>query len=203
MKQTLKTKISIAILGTFMALSVMVPKPAMAGVDPFIGELMLFGGNFCPRTWANADGQLLSISQNNALFSLYGTFYGGDGRTTFGLPDLRGRAPIHIGQGPGLANYAQGQRGGAESLTVGISNMPSHNHEVQGTNQRANKGGPGTDFLAGQDPGRPIYHDGPPNRIMDPAMITNTGGDQPISKRSPYLALRWCVALQGTYPSRN
>jgi len=184
-----------------MAFSVMAPKPAAAGNDPFIGELMLFGGNFCPRGWAKSDGQLLAISSNSALFSLFGTIYGGDGRTSFALPDLRGRGPIHVGQGPGLANYTQGQRGGAENLTVQLNNMPSHNHEVQATNQIGNKGGPGTDFLAAT--GTLIYHEGPPNRIMDPAMITDTGGGQAITKRSPYLALRWCVALQGTYPSRN
>ncbi len=148
MKHTLKIKICSIALGSMMAFSVLAPKPAAAGAFPFIGELMLFGGNFCPRGWTNADGQLLAISANSALFSLYGTTYGGDGRTTFGLPDLRGRAAIHTGQGPGLANYAQGQKGGTENLTVQTTNMPSHNHNVQATNAIANKNGPGTDFLA-------------------------------------------------------
>ncbi len=186
-----------------MAFSVLAPKPAAAGADPFIGELMLFGGNFCPRGWTNADGQLLAISANSALFSIYGTMYGGDGRTTFGLPDLRGRAPISTGQGPGLANYPQGQRGGAENLTVQTANMPSHNHNVQATNAIADKNSPESDFLAITSLTQDIYHDGPPNKIMDTAMITPTGGGQAITKRSPFQVIRWCVALVGTFPSRN
>jgi len=203
MKNTLKTKIFSLTAGLMMTSALMAPTPAMAGPDPFIGELMLVGYNFCPRSWADADGQLLSISQNTALFSLYGTTYGGDGRTTFALPDLRGRAPIHNGNGPGLQNYRLGQRGGTESLTVLSSNMPSHNHNVQATDAQGDKKGPGLDFLAKDNNGVTIYHNGPPNKLMDPAMITNTGGGQAISKRSPFLAMRWCVALQGVFPSRN
>ncbi len=190
-----------------MAFSVLTAKPAAAGVDPFLGELMLFGGNFCQRGWKDANGQLLAISSNQALFSLYGTTYGGDGRTTFGVPGLRGRTAIHTGQGPGLANYRQGVKGGAENLTVQIANMPAHNHNVQATNATADKNGPGSDFLAitkavnGMEVD--IYHDGPPNKVMDTAMITQTGGGQAISKRSPYQVIRWCVALVGVFPSRN
>jgi len=202
-KHAMKAKICSIILGSMMSLSLMAPNPAVAGNDPLLGELMLVGFTFCPRGWTEANGQLLPIAQNTALFSLYGTTYGGDGRTTFALPDLRGRAPIHYGQGPGLQNYAQGQRGGAEDLTVGINNMPSHNHEVQATNSFADKPGPGDKLLAADDNGINKYYEGPPNRTMSTNMITNTGGGQPIAKRSPYLAMRWCVALVGVYPSRN
>ena len=163
---------------------------------------MLVGFNFCPRGWTPANGQLLPISQNTELFAIYGTIFGGDGRSTFALPDLRGRAPIHLGQGPGLANYREGQRGGAESLIVQLNNMPSHNHGVQGTNSTTNLPGPGTDLLARNETA-PQYHNGPANVTMDSTMITNTGGGQAIAKRSPFLTLQWCVALQGLFPSRN
>ncbi|MEX0408466.1 tail fiber protein [Aquibium sp. LZ166] len=176
--------------------------PANAQAEPFIGQLMLFGGNFCPRGWGRADGSLLAISQNTALFSILGTTYGGNGQTTFALPDLRGRAPIHNGTGPGLTNYILGQTGGAESLTIGINNMPPHNHSVRATSSDANKKGPANDFLGANDTS-PQYHDGPADKVMDPAMIANTGGGQAIGKRSPYLALMWCVALVGIYPSQN
>lgn len=204
MKHTIKTKICSITLGSIMAVSLMAPRLAAAGAEPFVGELMLFGGTYCPRDWANADGQLLAISQYQSLFALYGTTYGGDGRTSFALPDLRGRSPINLGQGPGLANYTQGQRGGAESVSVQTANMPSHNHIVNGTNAIGNLPGPGSDFLAKADTGQTnIYHNGPANVTMDPGMIANTGGSQPISKRSPYLTMRWCVALQGIFPPRN
>jgi microcystin-dependent protein len=180
----------------------MAPKPAVAQSEPILGQLMLVGFNFCPRGWANADGQLLPISSNTALFSLYGTIYGGNGQTTFGLPDLRGRAPISVGQGPGLESYTQGQSGGAESLSVAVANMPSHNHRVQATNSIGNLPGPGTDFLAKTNGTPLLYHNGPPTIMMDPAMIADTGDSEPIAKRSPYLTMRWCVALQGSYPSR-
>lgn len=175
---------------------------AAAQSEPFVGQLMVTGANFCPRGWARADGQLIAIQTNTALFSLLGTTYGGNGQTTFALPDLRGRGPIHNGQGPGLTNYLQGQIGGTEQLTVGITNMPSHNHAVQATNEYADKGGPGGKFL-GSDPELHAYHEGPANKIMNSAMITNTGGGQPIAKRSPYLTMMWCIALYGIYPPRD
>jgi len=106
--------------------------PSRNGAEPFIGEISMFGGNFAPRNWAFCDGQLLAISQNTALFSLLGTIYGGDGRTTFALPDLRGRVPIHSGNGPGLSNYRVGQKGGTETVTLNVTQIPSHNHTVKG-----------------------------------------------------------------------
>jgi microcystin-dependent protein len=113
------------------------PQAALAGPEPFIGEIMLTGANFCPRGWADANGQLLAVAQNAALFSLLGTTYGGDGRTTFGLPDLRGRVAIHTGQGPGLSNRNQGSKSGAENHTLTVSEMPQHTHGLRGSNNAA------------------------------------------------------------------
>ena len=187
----------------FAAMTAVVSPSAHAQYEPFIGQLMLVGFTYCPRTWTEAAGQLLPITGNEALFSLYGTTFGGDGRTTFALPDLRGRAPISFGQGPGLQqNYQMGQFGGTESLTVGIANMPPHSHDVNVSVQDADKNGPSTDFLA-KNTNVAIYNDGPPDAVMDPRMIGSTGNGQPIQKRSPYLTMRWCVALQGIYPPRS
>lgn len=189
---------SLSVVATFASMS-----PAAAQSEPFLGQLMLTGANFCPRGWAQADGQILSISQNTALFSLLGTTYGGNGQTTFALPDLRGRAPIHQGTGPGLSPYVEGQVGGQESFTLTISQMPAHNHGVQATNVTGDKGGPQGRYLAGQVGDNNPYHDGPPNRVMAADMTQPTGGSQPVAQRGPYLTMMWCIALQGIFPSRN
>ena len=173
-----------------------------ASADPYIGEIMLVGYNFCPQNWLPADGALLSISNYSALFSLFGTAYGGDGISTFALPDLRGRAPIHRGTGNGLKNYNIGNTGGSEYISITLNNMPMHNHIINSTNQVGDKNGPGGDFLAVASDAGANYHDGPPNRTMDPGMVSNTGGSVPIETRSPYLTMTYCVALTGIYPSR-
>lgn len=206
MKHIIKNKIYTLTLGSVMSLGVLVSNQAVAGPDAYLGEVTLVGFNFCPRGTIAAEGQLLPIAQNSALFSLYGTQYGGDGRTTFAMPDLRGRAPIHAGTGPGLTPYTIGQRGGSESLTVGVNNMPAHNHGVQATNDFANKPGPGNKLLAADNTGVNKYTtvDGSTSfKTMNSAMITNTGGGQAITKRSPYLAMKWCVNSVGIFPSRN
>lgn len=207
MKRKFKSKILPMALGSLAVASFLVPSQASAqgGGNQFLGQLMQVGYTFCPRDWTEANGQLLAISSNSALFSLYGTTYGGDGRTTFALPDLRGRAPIHTGQGPGLANYALGSKAGRESFSLTNANqLPSHNHNVQATDAPADLKGPGLKFLAKvPSTDESIYHNGPPNKLMDPLMITNTGSSAPVSKRSPYLTMRWCVALTGIFPSRN
>ncbi|GAA6134131.1 tail fiber protein [Oceaniserpentilla sp. 4NH20-0058] len=204
MKPQFNIKKTSMILGLALSASVLSSKPAFAGPDPFLGEMMLVGYQFCPRNWMEANGQLLAISQFSALFSLYGTTYGGDGRTTFGLPDLRGRAPIHYNNQSniGLKQYPLGQKSGYESLTVTVANMPSHSHDLNATNETATKNGPGTDIFAIPNDGTDIYHEGPANKVMDPSTIGNTGGGLPIEYRSPYLAMRWCVAIQGVFPSR-
>lgn len=202
MTDAIQIRLFSLIFGLALALPCVAPKPAAAQSEPFLGQLMLLGGLYCPENWVDANGAMLPIAKHTALFALFGTIYGGDGRNTFGLPDLRGRSPIGEGKGPGLSDYRQGNMGGFENLTVRIENMPAHNHQVQVTNEIADKNGPGSDFLAKTAADQDIYHDGPPSKIMDPAMITYTGGSQPINKRSPYLTMRWCVALTGVYPSR-
>lgn len=186
--------------------------PAQAGADPILGEIMEVGFNFCPRGWAGADGTLLPISQYSALFSLYGTMYGGDGRTTFGLPDLRGRASIHAGTGAGLAAYREGQRGGAEQISIGINNMPNHTHRagIRTVDEVADTPTPRLASFTTQGT-RNSYSTVPPGdigdspRFMQPktVWVEGTGGSQAISYRSPYLVTRKCIALQGVFPSRS
>jgi len=202
--------ITAAVSGIAMAGSLSVSAPAQAQASsPYIGQLMLTGANFCPRGWSTAEGQLLPIAQNTALFSLLGTVYGGDGRTTFGLPDLRGRAPIGRGRGAGLADYRQGERGGAESFTLTVNQMPSHNHTgtVLALPSAANASGPVRNYFAIGTNGTQVYASSmtPPTNFMgaNSLRIANTGGNQSVNKRSPYLAMYWCVALQGIFPSRS
>lgn len=168
-------------------------------MDPFIAEIILFGGNFAPRGWAFCDGQLLPISQNTALFSLLGTIYGGDGRTTFALPDLRGRVPIHPGTGPGLSTVRLGERGGQETVTLGVANLPSHSHLAHGT-----QGAQTATRPAGNVPSASgAYAAAPDTSPMNADFIKNTGGSQPFPNRQPYLGVNYIIALVGVFPSRN
>ena len=131
--------------------------------------------------------------------------YSGDGRSTFALPDLRGRAAIGVGNRPGLTSIRQGQLGGSETFTLNSTHLPSHSHAVNATNKIANKNGPGTDFLAIPNLEHDIYHEGPPNKVMDPDKLLNTGlaSPSPVLKTSPSLGMNWCISLQGVYPSRS
>ncbi len=180
--------ISVALTGTVATVA-----PATAGDSPFIGELMLFAGNFCPRGWLTTDGHLLPISSNQALFSLLGTMYGGDGRTTFAVPDLRGRAPIGRGTGAGLSNIAQGKTGGSEMQALSAQNLPSHHHSV-GTKETLV--GVGTENVTG---------------LKSDVFSTSTtygsteiaGQNQAFSVRDPYLGMNWCISTTGTFPSRS
>ena len=178
---------------------------ALAAPEPFVGEIMMFGGNFCPRGWTNADGQLLPVTQNQALFSILGTMYGGDGRTTFGLPDLRGRVPLHAGQGPGLADRRQGSKGGEENHTLNISEMPQHQHALSASQGTANQQSPTGNLLANQNRKKrskaPSTAD--PRTPMHDTAIGSTGGNQAHNTMQPFLSLRFCIALQGIYPSRS
>jgi len=167
--------------------------------QPFLGEIRLFPYNFAPKGWAFCSGQILSIAQNTALFSLLGTTYGGNGQTTFALPDLRGRRAISSGQGPGLADYVLGQVGGVESTTLNEKQLPMHSHlvnAVKGTAEAASASG---NLLANGQ----IYTAQPPSVTMNPAMIGMAGGSQPFENLDPYLTLNYCIALEGIFPSRN
>ncbi len=162
-------------------------------MTPFLGQINLFAGNFAPRGWALCDGQLLAISQYSALFSLLGTIYGGDGRTTFALPDLRGRAPVHKGTGAGLSPYQQGRTGGLESVTLGVTELPAHDHGVEV--QYLDFSLVGTDVEAG------VADDSA--QASDTQETSNAGSGQSHENRQPHLAINYIIALQGVFPSRS
>lgn len=178
-------------------------------MEGYIAQIIMFGGNFAPRNWAFCNGQLLSIAQNTALFSLLGTTYGGNGQTTFALPDLRGRAPIHPGQGPGLSNRFLGQLGGTETNTLTVANMPAHNHGVTLKAEAAagNTANPTNNLLAISVNQDRIYAASDPNVeiAMHPDSIAqnNVGSNQPFNNMMPYLGSNYIIALQGIFPSRN
>lgn len=174
-------------------------------MEPFIGQIQAFGFNFAPRGWALCNGQLLDISQNQALFSLLGTMYGGDGRTTFGLPDLRGRTLVGTGQGPGLSPIQQGDRGGTESVHLTVANIPSHTHTVSvgASDSDATSDEPSAGARLGTASSQ-IYVGGAPVSVSLAADATTaTGGNQPFLNREPFLGINYCIALVGIYPSRN
>jgi len=163
---------------------------------PFLGEIKIISWNFAPKGWAFCNGQFLPINQNQALFSILGTTYGGNGQTTFALPDFRGRAPIHIGGG-----FTEGQSGGQEFHTVTMSEMPQHLHQVQANKAAANANVLQGNLLAAVSGG--IYGN-PANLVaLPPSTITNAGGSQPHENRQPSLVLNFIIALQGIFPSQN
>jgi len=196
-------------------------------MDPLLASIILFAGNFAPRGWYFCQGQLLSIAQNTALFSLLGTIYGGNGQTTFALPDLRGRAPIGAGQGPGLPYYTQGEIGGTPSTTLLVNNMPAHNHTGTAANMISSPAatiGAATTNIPG--PGvvpasLPVIGGGPTasaikgyaapdnTTFMAPGTVTGTvnigisGNSQPFSIQNPYLAINYIIAFEGTFPAQN
>lgn len=167
--------------------------------DPFIAEIKLFAGNFAPRGWAFCNGQILSIAQNTALFSLLGTTYGGNGQTTFALPDLRSRVPVHPGQGPGLSNVTLGQAAGSETVTLLQTQMPQHGHMVAATNGSAGASRPANNFLSAGG----SYANASDGTTMNPNMVQGAGGGQPHENRQPYLGLNFIIALEGIFPARN
>jgi microcystin-dependent protein len=171
-------------------------------MEPLIGMIVQFAGNFAPRGWALCEGQLLPISQNTALFSILGTTYGGNGQTTFALPDLRGRVCIQPGQGPGLSNYNLGQPGGAESVTLLVNNMPAHNHSYNAASTgEGERKATGAALAA---PAANIYTTkNPIDTAMNAQVIGMAGGSQPVEIMQPYLAVNWLIALEGIYPSRD
>ena len=169
-------------------------------MEPFLGQIQPFGFNFAPRGWAKCDGTLLPISGNEALFSLLGTIYGGDGQTTFALPDLRGRVSLHEGQGPGLTNRQIGQKAGEENVTLVVSQIPSHTHTLRARAEPANSNKPANHVLGA---GETVYETGNADVDMGASAIQNTGGSGSHDNMQPFLVLNWCIALVGTFPSRN
>lgn len=171
--------------------------------EPFLGMIMIVPYNFAPRGWAFCNGQILPIAQNTALFSLLGTTFGGNGQTTFALPDLRGRVSNSSGQGPGLSSYDLGQVGGTENETMTINQMPAHNHLVSASSGDASSSKPEGRFFANSGTAS-IYADALTAPVLlGPTTINNTGGSQPFSLLQPYLTLNYCIALEGIFPSRN
>lgn len=167
---------------------------------PFLGEIRIFGFGFPPQGWARCDGAFLPINQNQALFSILGTTYGGNGVTTFGLPNLKGRVPIHWGQGPGLSPYSIGQTGGESSHTLSAVETPQHNHVLSAStaapNQPSVAGGVWASITS-------AYVDAAPNATMQNGSLSTVGGGQPHQNMAPYLALNFCIAIQGLFPSQN
>ncbi|MGQ7846017.1 phage tail protein [Granulosicoccus sp. 3-233] len=172
--------------------------------EPFVGEIRIVGFNFAPRGWAYCNGQLLAIAENDALFSLLGTIYGGDGRTSFGLPDLRGRVPLHAGQGPGLPNYRLGESGGRPT----ISEVPGHAHSavLHGVETDATARSPEGNMLAGAACGNEMYAaqaDASLHKLSDNSISVNSSGNDEVSVQNPYLGCNFVIALRGEYPGRS
>lgn len=185
------------------------------GTEPFLGQIMPFSFNFAPKGWALCNGQQLAINSNQALFSLLGTTYGGNGQTTFALPNLQGRVPIHWGNSPFANTYTWGEVGGEESHTLSIPEMPTHNHLMRAdaaTAAASNAGTPTAGSALGQSVGSSgsnsfatnIYTSSPSNiGTLAPQAIDNAGGNQPHENRQPFLTLNYCIALTGIFPSRD
>jgi microcystin-dependent protein len=179
----------------------------MSATQPFIGEIFLFAGNFAPRNYALCNGQLLAISQNTALFSILGTTYGGNGTTTFALPDLRDRMPLHMGQGPGLSSRVLGQTGGASSVTLTVAQLPAHVHPLTASGTPGNSASPSAaraSVSGARSIETEIWKASPSATVnMAPNALGNTGSGQAHENRSPYLGVNYCIALVGIFPSRN
>jgi microcystin-dependent protein len=177
-------------------------------MTPFLGMVTIFGFNFPPRGWQLCNGQLISIAQNQALFALLGTMYGGDGVSTFALPDFRGRVPVGMGTGPGLSNYVQGQVSGTENVTLLSTQMPQHSHVMTAsgdgpTQATASGASLASEVRGGVNPMPTVYANGATNPVSMGSATSIAGGSQPHSNMQPYLALNFSIAMEGIFPSRN
>ena len=179
--------------------STLLVAPTSSAQEPFLGEISWFAGNFAPRGWAFCDGQSLAISSNTALFSILGTTYGGDGRTTFALPDMRGRMPVHDGNGPGLSQRRLGQKSGTETVALTAAEMPSHSHTAMASSASGSLNTPEGNVLAGIRRG----YDDSANVAMDASAIANNGGGQAHNNMPPFQVLNCIIATQGIFPSRS
>ena len=174
--------------------------------DPFVAEIRIFPFNFAPKGWAFCNGQLLPLSQNTALFSLLGTTYGGDGKSTFALPNMQGNAPMHPGQGPGLSLHDLGETGGSETVTLLQSEIPSHTHAMRAHNaDQADAQNPSSNTSLAQSANGFAYQSNTSQNLvgLSPSALAPVGGDQPHNNMQPYLTLNFCIALQGVYPPRS
>ncbi|MEW6982230.1 phage tail protein [Colwelliaceae bacterium 6471] len=177
--------------------------------EPFIAEVRMWGCNFAPRGWAFCDGQILPISQNTTLFSLIGTIYGGDGRTTMALPNLTDRTPLHSGRGPGLSYRPIGQPGGQTEVSLSELEIPAHDHIVRGVSESAISATPSEILFMGHDQSSRqentfyLSTETQTNTTLAPQAIGNSGGSQPHENQQPYLGVNFCIAMQGLYPSRS
>jgi microcystin-dependent protein len=189
-----REKLQARVASTFAPKSKDTSKAFMAGHDPFIGEICLFGFNFAPRNWATCDGQTMSIASNSALFSILGTYYGGNGTTTFMLPDLRGRIPLQQGQGPGLTPRGLGDIDGVETVTLSIAQIPAHSHVLSGTfkqvRTRSSTAPVGTGAITGGDRGNTS------------SALSQVGSGQAHNNMSPFVTINMCIATAGVFPSR-
>jgi microcystin-dependent protein len=174
-------------------------------MDPFVAEIRIYPFNFAPVGWAFCDGQLLPISQNTALFSLLGTTYGGDGRSTFALPNLQGSAPMHPGQGPGLSLHDLGEQGGSDTITLLTSEMPVHNHLLGASTDPADNNVPAANRSIANSENEFAYQSDTTQNLVNlaPSALAATGGGLPHNNLMPYLTLNFCIAMQGVFPPRS
>ncbi|KAB1229145.1 phage tail protein [Chryseobacterium viscerum] len=189
---------------TLLISSAFTPSLKAQASEPFLGQIAFVPYNFVPKNWASCDGQLLSIAQNTALFSLLGTTYGGNGTTTFALPDMRGRVLVHNGQAPGgPTTYTMGQTGGAESVTLLVTQIPAHSHTVNAVTAEGNQNSPTNSLPADTKVLDKEYSDATANTTMKSTMINNTGGNQAHENRPPFITLKCIISLVGVFPSQN
>ena len=172
--------------------------------DSFLAEIRIVGFNFAPTGWAQCNGQLMPISQNTALFALLGTMYGGDGKSTFALPDMQDRSAMHVGQGPGLSDHLWGESGGVDFVTLLESEMPAHTHQIRASGSNSTTGIPSTDASLARAVGGNAYQNSPfdPTTAMAPQALSPAGGSLPHNNLMPYLVLNYVIALQGVFPQR-